>query len=225
LPHFSTPPSIAQGEPAAEPGAAGTPIPNVGVHRPAEKGITLTRGVAPSERLNVEPGARIEPQRHVVQAGENFYTISQTYYRSGRFYKALWKANQARVPDIRKLYIGTTILVPPPEALDPALVDPAPTVITSTPKPRTPAPSNPSAEPPLTDPDDRVDVRPRRVGPLYTTSDRHETLRSVARRTLGDVYRWPEIRKLNLDVLDDSSAYLPVGTELRLPEDARTVRR
>jgi nicotinate-nucleotide--dimethylbenzimidazole phosphoribosyltransferase len=225
LPHFSTPPSVAQGEPVVEPGAAGTPIPNVGVHRPAEKGITLTRGVAPSERTTVEPGARIEPQPHVVQAGENFYTISQTYYRSGRFYKALWKANQARVPDIRKLYIGTTILVPPPEALDPALVDPAPTVITSTPKPRTPASSNPSAEPPLTDPDDRVEVRPRRVGPLYTTSDRHETLRSVARRTLGDVYRWPEIRKLNLDVLDDSSAYLPVGTELRLPEDARTARR
>ncbi|MEO6808563.1 MAG: hypothetical protein ABI353_05565, partial [Isosphaeraceae bacterium] len=90
LPHFSTPPSVAQDEPAVEPGAAGTPIPNVGVSRPAEKGITLTRGVASSERMNVEPGARIEPQPHVVQAGENFYTISQQYYRSGRFYKALW---------------------------------------------------------------------------------------------------------------------------------------
>jgi nucleoid-associated protein YgaU len=47
----------------------------------------------------------------------------------------------------------------------------------------------------------------------------HETLRSIARKTLGDSHRADEIRALNTEVIDDP-ANLPVGQILELPEDA-----
>ncbi len=65
-----------------------------------------------------------EPIRHVVERGENFWTISRLYYDSGRYYKALWAANRDRVPAIDRLYVGTALRIPPPEALDPALIEP-----------------------------------------------------------------------------------------------------
>jgi nucleoid-associated protein YgaU len=48
------------------------------------------------------------------------------YYDSGRYYRALWKANEDRVPAPDKLHQNTVIRVPPPEDLDPAYID-APT--------------------------------------------------------------------------------------------------
>ena len=35
---------------------------------------------------------------HKVEKNENFWTISRLYYNSGRYYKALWKANDDKVP-------------------------------------------------------------------------------------------------------------------------------
>ena len=70
-------------------------------------------------------GSKIDPITHVVARGENFWTISRHYYGSGRFYKALWRANAARVPRIDELYIGTSIRVPAPEDLDPRYIEPA----------------------------------------------------------------------------------------------------
>ena len=61
---------------------------------------------------------------HRVERRENFWTISRSYYDSGRYYRALWKANSDKVLDITKLYEGTVIRIPPPEDLDPAYIDP-----------------------------------------------------------------------------------------------------
>ena len=58
------------------------------------------------------------------EPGENFWTISKLYYHSGRFYRALHAANRKQVPDIRQLYVGTVLRIPPPEALDRSLIDP-----------------------------------------------------------------------------------------------------
>jgi nucleoid-associated protein YgaU len=178
----------------------------------------------------------------VVQPGENFWTISRYYYNSGRYYKALWKANQDQVPNIRELYVGTTILVPAPEDLDPAYVlppstarnDSAPAIPPSRrgPKPPSrrpiddeprPEPGHPSAEPGLIETAESVSSPNRPSRPIYTVRER-ETLRTIARKTLGDPHRWDEIRKLNLDQLD-GSPYPPIGTRLRLPEDAETTRK
>ena len=41
------------------------------------------------------------PYTHTVRSGENFWTISLLYYRSGRYCKALWAANKNAVPDLR----------------------------------------------------------------------------------------------------------------------------
>jgi hypothetical protein len=68
--------------------------------------------------LDADPGY----PRHVVRLGENFWTISQRYYGTGRYSKALWSANRADVPAMDRLAAGMTIAVPPVEDLDPALV-------------------------------------------------------------------------------------------------------
>jgi nucleoid-associated protein YgaU len=67
---------------------------------------------------------RVESVPHVVERGENFWTISRLYYSSGRYYRALWKANAGAYPDIRKLKVGDVIMVPPVEDLDSAYIDP-----------------------------------------------------------------------------------------------------
>ena len=50
-----------------------------------------------------------------------------------------------------------------------------------------------------------------------------ETLRSIARDTLGDSRRAGEILELNREVIDDPN-YLSPGQEIELPEDARLAR-
>ncbi|MHB1560280.1 MAG: LysM peptidoglycan-binding domain-containing protein, partial [Isosphaeraceae bacterium] len=69
--------------------------------------------------------ARVEPALHTVTRGENFWTISRLYYGSGRYYKALWKANAQQYPDINDLHIDDVILIPAPEDLDAALIAPS----------------------------------------------------------------------------------------------------
>jgi nucleoid-associated protein YgaU len=68
--------------------------------------------------------AQLAPELHVVESGENFWTISRHYYSSGRYYMALWKANSRTVPAADKLMVGQTIIIPPPEALDRSLIEP-----------------------------------------------------------------------------------------------------
>ncbi len=96
----------------AEPSSPQSPKPEPDPARPAQRSDDLVVGGA------------IQPVVHVVRRGENFYTISKYYYGSGRFYRALWKANSRQVPVIDELYVGSSILVPAPEDLDKAFIDP-----------------------------------------------------------------------------------------------------
>jgi outer membrane protein, multidrug efflux system len=66
------------------------------------------------------------PYIHTVRNGENFWTISLLYYRSGRYCKALWAANQKVVPAFDGLTVGDKILIPPVDMLDPALIEQVP---------------------------------------------------------------------------------------------------
>ena len=65
-------------------------------------------------------------------------------------------------------------------------------------------------------PDPEAVEAPRR--PTYKVKA-HETLRSIARDTLGDPHRYREILELNRDAIDDPNR-LAAGTSLTLPEDA-----
>jgi nucleoid-associated protein YgaU len=67
---------------------------------------------------------RVDAVPHVVERNENFWTISRLYYSSGRYYRALWKANIDTHPNIRKIKINDVIVIPPVEDLDPAYIDP-----------------------------------------------------------------------------------------------------
>jgi nucleoid-associated protein YgaU len=223
-------------------------IPTLGKFRPAELGTEsrltadeIRVADAPSPREPVGAREQVDPILHTVQRGENFWTISRNYYGSGRYYRALHAANVKLVPVISELYVGSTIKVPPIENLDRALFDPpsrssvaegASTRDTQVAaSARTPRPDDGRAVPSRP----RVDVelgmptvRPKRAGvrdeldeptrPTYRVRT-YDTLRSIARDTLGDSHRYREILDLNRDVIDDPTR-LVSGQTLTLPEDA-----
>jgi nucleoid-associated protein YgaU len=197
---------------------------------------------------NRVPPARVEdrlvPVPHVVQRGENFWTISRLYYNTGRFYKALWAANRATVPVIDRLYVGTTIQVPPPEALDRSLVEPPrPSVPVRSTHPlasrdrqtrRTGRESDVTLVLPVgspageagslvaAEPDPSTAAWPAAHRPVHKVRG-SETLRRIASDRLGDARRAGEILELNRDVLEDPHQLVP-GMTLRLPADARSNR-
>jgi hypothetical protein len=73
------------------------------------------------------------PYTHTVRPGENFWTICLLYYRSDRYAKALWAANQKTVSAPELLKVGDKITIPRFDLLDQSLVE-----------------SRPAAGPPLT---------------------------------------------------------------------------
>lgn len=207
----------------------------------------------PREKVEDE---QVEPVPHVVESGENFWTISRIYYSSGRYYKALWKANSKLVPSPEKLAVGMTIRIPPPEALDRSLILPAQVNQRSDEGPgnpvrRTSAPKSVSSrtdgtvrrsseidlalpvanpvknrvargsEEPESSAEDPEADRPIR---LLHKVRRNETLRTIARDTLGSSRRYREILDLNRTTIADPNNLVP-GQLIELPEDAKPSRR
>ena len=68
---------------------------------------------------------RVEATPHRVERGQNFWSISREYYGSGRYYIALWAANQKTVPVMDKLREGQVIIIPDRADLDPSKIEPA----------------------------------------------------------------------------------------------------
>ncbi len=112
------------GSPASSPGDAdargirGSALPRTG------PGLAVP-DVGPPEGSRADGGSpRVEPSWHVVNRGENFWTISRLYYGSGDYYRALWKANSKKYPNIAEIHINDVILIPAVEDLDPDYVGP-----------------------------------------------------------------------------------------------------
>ncbi len=162
--------------------------------------------------FSTEPAARqsavtIAGDSHVVQSGENFWSISQKKYGTGRYFQALAAYNQARVPDAAKMKSGVTIGLPPADELQRRF----PNLI---PKggPSEPAAADGQANLPgefLTDQAGR---------PMYRIGAK-DTLSGIAQKYLGRSSRWMQIFEMNRDVLKDGNS-LKVGAVLRLPSDA-----
>jgi nucleoid-associated protein YgaU len=196
----------------------------------------------------------VEATEHLVERGENYWTISRQYWGSGRYYKALWKANEAKHPDINVLHVGDVIIVPPLEDLDSSLFLPsnARTRSVSLAAAGEPAAGGQrlrpdgetsnsdaskkgrtAAAPEIFDRDSdqgesRMSARPRPAAsapgrPIYRVRP-YDTLRSIARDTLGTARRADEILDLNRGLIDDPTQ-LVVGQILELPEDARASMR
>jgi nucleoid-associated protein YgaU len=293
---------------------------------PRGRASTRDSAIDPADRADGQSrptaGARrVETVPHVVERNENFWTISRQYYGSGRYYRALWKANADRCPRIDGLRVNDVIIIPPPEDLDPSAIEPPGENSRSS---RGPNGVNPSGLPgarerrrtAAVDPDeptgdssgavaagapaprrgaagartnqlsnigdstqiqrssrisselelpaagsDGVFTRDRRsvegrsllagerlddepelraarrprsssddandgfeTRPAYKVRP-NDTLRSIARDTLGNARRANEILELNREKIDDPSSLI-VGQMLELPEDARTsIRR
>jgi multidrug efflux system outer membrane protein len=82
------------------------------------------------------------PYIHTVRGGENFWTLSRLYYKSGRYHKALWAANRETVPAPDQLTVGDKIVIPRVNQLDPALIEAGP----EPPDPNLPA-ARPASQP------------------------------------------------------------------------------
>lgn len=280
-----TPAPIAKPAPAPTAPTAWVPLPNVGRRRvlddderlavepPAEtfnppsllvdrdpQAPSKTKSVARPSKRNTSP-EQVEPVAHVVQRGENFWTISRLYYGYGRFWKALWAANKATVPFPEAITINQTIRIPPPEALDPSLIvperSPGATASQDT-NPRSNASptsgstlrrasratskaaaaasrgeveielptSDPfarrrdSAPPDFADDEEAVAAEPSPPRRTRYKVRPYETLRSIARDTLGDSRRDGELLDLNSKVIDDPAHLIP-GQVIELPADAK----
>ncbi len=66
------------------------------------------------------------PYTHTVRNGEDFWTISLLYYRSGRYCKALWADNKNLVPAFDSLNVGDKIIIRRSDQLDPTLIEEVP---------------------------------------------------------------------------------------------------
>lgn len=176
-------------------------------------------------------GGHIEPITHVVRRGENFWTIARHYYGSGRYYRALWKANEEKVPKIDELYIGTPIVVPAPEQLDRGLIEspgrgaaratqPRSDMVADRGAPRDDELVRASGQHPAGNFEGASAATTPKSRPNQTyMSKSGDTLRSIAARELGDARRDEELQRLNTDLIDDPSD-IPAGTLLRMPPSA-----
>ena len=180
----------------------------------------------------------LDPIAHQVRSGDTLWTISQRYYGTSRYHKALLAANADQIGESGQLRQGMTIQVPPLEALDRSLVEaPRPAIVGNV----SPAPASaPEAKPSpyrSNDASAETDATPaasaapsQSPSPTATTSDpiyyvrKHETLRSIARDLLGDSRRYVEIMDRNADLIADPYEQLEAGLELRMPKDAKMPR-
>jgi hypothetical protein len=152
---------------------------------------------------------------------ESFQTISQNFFQTDKYARALLLfnrdhplANSAVKNDPPVLQAGQQVYVPPARILEKyyaAAIDSKSAAVPAVPTgtrvgilsgPETPAPPPATAI--------RADA-----ASTYRVAGSGEMIRDIARRTLGDAERWPEIYRLNPNI--DPKDAVPAGSELRLP--------
>jgi nucleoid-associated protein YgaU len=162
------------------------------------------------DRVEVLPSADADEPRsrlYVVQPNDNYWRISQKQYGTGRYFEALARFNEHRVPDPLRLRPGMKVLTPEPEALKSRYPDLFPRAAASA--------SGQADEPPGF-------FRDASGRPLYRVG-RNDTLTHIAHRHLGRASRWVQLYELNRDRLRNPND-LKIGTVLRLPDDASRVQ-
>ncbi len=202
---------------------------------------------APAADRRFFPGARSESaaassggpagDTYRVAPDDNFWKISRKQYGTARYYQALMRYNQDRVPDPQKLRPGTQILTPPAAVLEQRFPD----LIEKPASGAAPAGGavdrsamRPGFDTPFaSDDDDQPAARTRRESgatgyfygksgePMYRIGP-DDTLTGIAQRHLGRASRWHEIYEKNPDVLQSPDNLTP-GTVIRLPVDASRV--
>lgn len=144
---------------------------------------------------------------HEVKANENYWTISKQHYGSARFFSALAKYNEARIPDPNKMRPGMYVLIPEVDVLHqryPKLTGGGPEVE--------------AAQIAASRPGFFLDSNQR---PAYRVA-KGDTLSGIAQKHLGRSTGAREILQLNRDRITDPNN-LALGQVLVLPADASQV--
>ena len=177
--------------PSLRPSSA--PVPKVAVKAPR---VAMPIKPLRQPLENVKPvKPRPELKRHVVQAGDSFFTIAQQYYGDAQWFRALRFANQS-VADGGELSVGVSLIIPTTEELTKQFPEYAL---------RTAADQPSEAE--------------QRI---YVTQA-GDTLFDIARRKIGQGSRFSEIigsNELRLPAQIRASDQLPEGLRLVLPESS-----
>jgi nucleoid-associated protein YgaU len=165
-----------------------------------------------------------------VAADDNFWKISRKQYGTPRYFQALTRHNQDRVPDPQKLRPGMQVSTPAAAYLEknyPDLIEKAPPgAVATRGGDSRPAFERPVAESTFDGPASKAGNAETAGGyfyskagdPLYRIGP-DDTLTSIAQRHLGRASRWAEIYEQNRDILK-SPDDLTLGTVIRLPGDA-----
>ncbi|MCS7168639.1 MAG: LysM peptidoglycan-binding domain-containing protein [Gemmatales bacterium] len=184
--------------------------------------VKVAPAPVPSEKVEV---FEYEVQRYQVRPGDTWELLSRWRYGSERFAQALAAYNRERDPGLARLDVGASIFLPPAEVLQrryPQLTgQPTAGDAWAVPSGLPPQVNTPPIRPGHSSAPSTAPVSSSSGGPYkFYRIQANDTLWLIAKRTLGSGDRWPEIFRLNRDVIHDVN-HLPVGTVLRLPSDAQ----
>jgi nucleoid-associated protein YgaU len=151
----------------------------------------------PAQTISTNETEQENPRKHLVLAGESFWSIAQSHYDDGRFFRALYEYNKQLVGSFENLVPGSTLATPPKTELARLWPELCPEVKDS--------------ELVSTNIEDRI----------YVTRQ-GDTLFEIARQRLEQASRYLEIQQLNQTRLPDGINHLtplPAGIQLVLPLD------
>jgi nucleoid-associated protein YgaU len=145
-------------------------------------------------------------ETYSIRPGDTYWKISQRFYGSGAYFKALYEHNRRSLRDPDRVQAGVSLNIPDEATLRRLYPELCPA---GTRKPTAAAGRA-----------TRAVATTRNTSATYVVEE-GDTLYEIARRQLGKSSRWGEIFELNRDVLGDKLDALSPGTELVLPGDAR----
>jgi hypothetical protein len=241
-PPLPTPPDTLPARPAevVKPAAPASP-PAPG---PGPGAAPLTPGPSAGVRPAVGPAPAVDSfdeDIHSCKPGDSYRSISQQFYLTDKYEKALQRYNRDypadRGADPALVQPGQRVRVPPIRVLMQKYPDllgerpaappggPAPSGPTPAPVGDVPAPPARLGPPVLQPPGvQTTQAMASPGGPSYVVVEQGgETIWAVAKNTLGSGQYWERIYRLNPSL--NPQAVIPAGTRLRLPPEARVPQR
>ena len=187
---FAPTSTAVTGEPQAAGPRRSLPPSEVPAARPAPAADPLL-----PQRVDIAADTRT----HLVEGGENFWSISKSKYGSPRYFAALAEWNRSVVPDANALRPGTRIELPPADVLEP-LVRTATVAAASTPVP--------------------IEVPPAARRDATHVLRSGETYWSISKAHYGTVRYFAALAEWNRRTLGDASKLRP-GATIELPAAAK----